>query len=141
MKIILSRLLAVFFLLVIHSSSYAQDEPATIKFKKESRLSKAIFDNTVPQLLVIDRYGNPTEAQLVSYRLYVKTKSETREFLGYTNKLTGDMINYLNRQRSATKIFFTELSAKDESGHLVKLPDVIDVWFPQCENCDKKKRR
>src|SRR6476661_2053080 len=84
----------------------AQDnEPKTIRIKKESNLSKAVFDNTSLKLVVMDKYGNPRENQVLSYKFYVKTKKETREFTGYSNSLSGEMMNYLNKQKKAAKIF------------------------------------
>lgn len=116
-------------------------EPQTIKVKKESTLVKAVFDNTEYRLMPIDRFGNPKDNQIVSYRLFVKTKKETKEFHGYSNRLTGEMVSYLNKQKGASKIFFTEINAKDDNEHLVKLPDIIDTWFPDCSNCDPGGRR
>lgn len=121
--------------------STAQDEPQTIKVKRESNLSKVVFDNTDLRLIVVDRFGNPRENQIVSYKLYIKEKRETKEFSGYSNALNGEMINYLNKLSKATKIFFTEINVKDDSDHLVKLPDVIDTWFPNCANCETPTKR
>jgi hypothetical protein len=115
-------------------------EPGTIKFKKESNLLKVVFDNTDPKLFVVDRFGNPRENRILSYKLYVKTKKETKEFEGFSNALSGEMINYLNKLKSATKLFFTEIIVEDEAGHPLKLPDVIDTWFPDCKNCEPKNR-
>jgi hypothetical protein len=89
---------------------------------------------------VIDRFGNPRENKIISYKLYIKNKRETKEFVGYNNSLSSDMMNYLKKQTTATKIFFTEVSAEDDDGHLVRLPDVIETWFPDCKNCEKKRR-
>lgn len=117
----------------LNSSALAQEqEPKTIKIRKESNLTKVVFDNTELRLVILDRFGNPRENSIVSYKLYVKGKKETKEFEGYSNKLNPDMINYLNKLKDASKIFFTQISAKDDDEHLVKLPDVIEVWFPPC---------
>src|SRR4051812_28745675 len=123
------------FLFMCSAMEAQDDEPKTIRVKKESNLSKAVFDNTSLKLVVMDKYGNPRENQVLSYKFYVKTKKETREFTGYSNSLSGEMMNYLNKQKKAAKIFFTEIQAKDDNGHLVALPDVIDTWFPECANC------
>ena len=48
------------------------------------------------------------------------------------------MTKELNKLKKAAKIFFTEIQVKDENDHLQKLPDVIDIWFPNCKNCDNK---
>ncbi len=126
----------LFAMVAVTSGLYAQ-EPFTIKVKKESDLSKAVFDNVDLRLMVIDRFGNPKENKIASYILYIKGKRETASFEGYSNKLTGEMLNYLKKQKSAVKIFFTGINAVDDEGHPVKLPDVIDTWFPECSNCIK----
>lgn len=136
-SLILISLLSLFFL---NSFDLNAQEPETIKFKKESNLVKVVFDNTDPRLFVVDRFGNPRENKVLSYKLYVKNKKETKEFIGYSNNLSGEMINYLNKQKSATKLFFTEIMVEDESGHPLKLPDAIDTWFPDCKNCETGKR-
>jgi len=123
-------------------TSVMAQEPQTIRVKKESNLTKAVFDNTELKLIIVDRFGNPRENRIAFYKLYVKGKRETKEFSGYGNSLSPEMVNYLKKQSSASKIFFTEISAKDDDEHLVSLPDVIEVWFPDCENCkDGKGRR
>lgn len=131
-----------FFLLIAFFTTafYFAQEPETIKFKKESNLVKAVFDNTDPRLFVVDRFGNPRENRVISYKLYVKAKKETKKFEGYSNDLSGEMLNYLNKLPKATKIFFTEITVEDDNGHLLKLPDVIETWFPDCKNCEPKKR-
>lgn len=123
------------------SQDMISQEPQTIKIKKESNLAKVVLDNTEDRLIVVDRFGNPRDNRIVSYKLYVKTKKETKEFQGFSNRLTGEMVTYLNKQTKATKIFFTEISAKDDNEHLVQLPDCIDTWFPDCKNCDPIKRK
>ena len=85
--------------------------------------------------MVIDRFGNPKENKIVSYKLWIKEKN-TESLNGFNNKLTSPMINELNKQKKATKIFFTDINVEDDEGHLVKLPDVIEVWFPNCKNCN-----
>ena len=140
MKFSLIKIL-FFFLVYLISERSSSQEPQTIRVKKESNLVKAVFDNTEAKLFVVDRFGNPRENKILSYKLYVKAKRETKEFTGYSNRLNSEMVKYLNKQSSATKIFFTEVSAEDDNGHLIKLPDVIETWFPDCENCEKKSRR
>ncbi|HOZ87864.1 MAG TPA: hypothetical protein PL029_08905, partial [Bacteroidia bacterium] len=70
-----------------------------------------------------------------------KGKSETREFDGHNNSLNAEMINTLKKQSRAVKIFFTEITVQEDDGHLAKLPDVIDTWFPDCANCEKGNKR
>jgi len=120
----------------------AQDEePQTIRVKKESNLFKAAFDNTELRLMVIDRFGNAKENKIVSYTLWIKGKGDAKPLNGYSNSLSGEMINTLKKQTKATKIFFTEITAQEDDGHLTKLPNVVEAWFPECNNCEKDKRR
>lgn len=116
----------------------AQEPSNTIRVRKVQNLKEAVFDNTEYRLMVIDRFGNPKDNQIVTYTLYVKTKKSTESFQGYTNSLTSEMIAFLNKQKEACKIFFTGIEVKDDEGHLVKLPDVIEVWFPNIEKRKKK---
>lgn len=134
----------MFFLLFCAASiGIAAQEPATIRIKKESDLQKAVFDNTEYRLFAVDRFGNPQENEILQYVLTVKTARDARNFQGYGNKLSPDMVKYLRQQKTAAKIFFTSISAKDDNGHAVKLPDIIDTWFPDCRNCGEtgKHRR
>lgn len=117
------------------------EEPKTIRIKKESNLVKAVFDNTELRLMAIDRFGNPKENKIVSYQLWIKGKGDAKPLMGYSNSLTSEMVSALKRQNKATKIFFTEITVEEDDSHLVKLPDVIETWFPDCANCDKDKRR
>jgi hypothetical protein len=132
----------IFFLLFLSAFlSRAQEDPQTIRIKRESNLSKAVFDNTEHKLIIVDRFGNPRENKVVSYKLWIKGKRGTEGFLGYSNNLNSEMLDYLKKQGKATKIFFTEVSVQDDDGHLVKLPDVIETWFPDCSNCEKSGKR
>ncbi len=133
----------VLFLLLISATNpvFSQEEPQTIRIRKESNLAKAVFDNTELRLMAIDRFGNPKDNKIVSYKLWIKGKGEPRVFNGFNNALSAEMINNLKKQSRAVKIFFTEVTAEDENGHLVQLPDVIDTWFPDCQNCEKGYKR
>jgi hypothetical protein len=131
----------IFLFFALLAQPVVAQETETIRVRRESNLAKAVFDNTEMRLLVVDRFGNPRENKIAGYKFFVKTRRETREFEGYGNNLSPEMINYLNRQTRASKIFFTEISAKDDNDHLVKLPDVIETWFPDCANCEKGSRK
>ena len=109
----------------------------TFVVKKESLLFKAIFDNTEYKLIAIDRYGNLSDSKIISYKFYVKEKNGVRQFEGYGNELNADILKYLKKLKNAAKIFFTEIMAEDENHHLVKLPDIIDTWFPDCKSGGK----
>ncbi|MBX3163761.1 MAG: hypothetical protein KF900_04725 [Bacteroidetes bacterium] len=115
-------------------TSVFSQEHKTFKVRKESNLSKAVFDNTEMQLMVIDRFGNPKDNNIVSYKLYVKGKRDTKEFQGFSNRLTPDMVAHLNKLKYSAKLFFTQISVKDDDEHLISLPDVIEQWFPNCTN-------
>lgn len=118
-----------------------EEEPQVIRVRRESNLAKAVFDNTEFRLMAIDRFGNPKENKIVSYKLWIKGRSGTTPFEGFNNALTGEMISALKKQTKATKIFFTDISVQDDNGHLVKLPDVVEAWFPDCNNCEKGTQR
>jgi hypothetical protein len=127
------------FFICISNILYAQ-EPQTIRVKREQNLAKVYFDNTELKLIVIDRFGNPRENKIVSYKLWIKENSP-KGLNGFDNSLSSDMINELNKQKKAVKIFFTEINVQDDNGHLVKLPDAIETWFPNCKNCVPDKRK
>jgi len=124
---------------VLNSNIASAQEPQTIKVKKEQNLVKAFFDNVEFKLRAIDRFGNPKENKIVSYKLWIKEKN-AKGLSGFDNKLSADMIEALSKQKKAAKIFFTEISVEDDNGHVIKLPDIIDTWFPNCKNCDVRKR-
>jgi hypothetical protein len=137
MKMSLTKYLIVLCFFLTYGSAEAQ-EPNVIKIKKESNLVKAVFDNVDLRLMAVDRFGNPRDNQIVSYKLWIKGKGDAKGYQGFSNNLTPEMIKELNKLKKAAKIFFTEIQVKDESDHLQKLPDVIDTWFPNCKNCDNK---
>lgn len=143
MRLVRNLIVATALLSCSAGSLLAQDEPATIRVKKESNLAKVALDNTENKLMVIDRFGNPRENKVVSYKLWIRSANDTRQFDGYSNSLTPDMLKALNSHTSAVKIFITEIVALDDQDHPQKLPDLIETWFPDCRNCTptKKKRR
>ena len=124
-----------FIYVVIRANDVSAQQPTVIKIKKESNLVKAVFDNTEFKLVVMDRFGNPKDNKIASYKLYIKTKKDTKEFTGYSNTLSAEMISYLNKLKKAAKLFFTEINVEEDDAHLTKLPDVIEQWFPNCQNC------
>src|SRR5688572_9014344 len=98
-------------------SAQYDDEPKTIKLKKESNLSKAQFDNTQMRLFCVDRFGNARDNQILAFTLHVKTKKGVRSFRGGSNDLTGEMTSYLDKLKDAAKIFFTDITALNEGDH------------------------
>src|SRR5690606_37293305 len=97
------------------SSNAQDDEPRVIKVRKESNLAKVVLDNTEGKLMVVDRFGNPKENRILSFKLYVKGKKSTEEFQGYSNRLNHEIISHLNKQSQASKLFFTEISVEDDN--------------------------
>lgn len=138
MKLPLIKCFIVFSFLFAYSSVNAQ-QPGVIKVKKESNLVKVVFDNTELKLMAVDRFGNPRENQITSYKLWIKGKGDAKMFAGFNNNLSAEMVKELNKLKKATKIFFTEINVKDDDEHQIKLPDVVETWFPDCKNCDNKK--
>ena len=134
---------AIFILCCSQTQLAIAQEPGTLKIRKESNIIKAYFDPTELRLIAIDRFGNPQENRIVGFKLFVKAKRSTNGFEAFSGTLTPDMIAYLNNLKTASKIFFTEVMAKDENNALLKLPDVIEVWFPNpgSQNQNKKKSR
>lgn len=119
--------------------SQAQEDPVSIKVRKEQTLVKATFDNDEMKLTVIDKYGNPRENKVVAYKLWVKGGNRGG-YTGLSNQLTPEMLSELRRRKEATKIFFTGINVEDDEGHIIQLPDVIDMWFPECKNCSPLKK-
>ncbi|MDP1802144.1 MAG: hypothetical protein Q8L81_12375 [Bacteroidota bacterium] len=138
MKLPLAKLFIVFSFLFAYNVTHAQ-QPGVIKVKKESNLVKVVFDNTELKLMAVDRFGNPRENQITSYKLWIKGKGDAKMFSGFNNNLSAEMVKELNKLKKATKIFFTEINVKDDDEHQIKLPDVVETWFPDCKNCDNKK--
>jgi hypothetical protein len=122
-------------LLLLACNNLPAQEPATIRVRKQSKLAKAVFDNTKPALVVIDRFGNPVDNAILSYTLYIKYRNDTEAFEGHANQLSPDMVAFLRKTKKSSKLFFTGIKARDDNGHIVPLPDVIEVWFPDCKGC------
>jgi hypothetical protein len=135
-----SSILLFLLLSTLDLCAQYEDEPKTIHLKKESTISKAQFDNNDLRLFVIDKYGNPRDNEILAYTLHVKTRKGVAAFRGASNALTGEMINYLKKQKEAAKLFFTDITVLDEFGHALKVPDLIEAWFPDCKNCEKVRR-
>lgn len=130
-------------LILLFCASYklsAQQPTNTIKVKKAEDLVKAEFDNVNLKLIAVDRFGNPRESAILSYVLWIKTDPD-KPYYSKSFSITPEMQQALNTCKSSTKIFFTNIVAQEADGHQVKLPDVIDVWFPDCKNCTPKKQK
>jgi hypothetical protein len=128
----------ILILVTLGTRLYAQDDVPTIKVKKTNDLAKAEFDNVNLKLIALDRFGNPKEGAIVSFVLWIKDIPET-PYQSKTEHLSREMLAVLNECKKSTKIFFTNVVAQEADGHQVKLPDVIEVWFPNCKNCSPNK--
>ena len=113
MKLPFGKLFIFLSLLFTYNVVNAQ-QPNVIKVKKESDLVKVVFDNTELKLMAVDRFGNPRENQVTSYKLWIKGKGDAKMFAGFNNNLSADMVKELNKLKKATKIFFTEINVKDD---------------------------
>ena len=106
MKPTFIKLFIIFCFLLSYNVCNAQ-EPNVIKIKKESNLVKAVFDNVDLKLMAVDRFGNPRENKITSYKLWIKGKGDAKGYQGFSNSLTPEMIKELNKLKKAAKIFFT----------------------------------
>lgn len=129
------------FLLLFSSLLCAQENVETIKVKKVQQLVKAEYDNTQYKLIALDRYGNPKEESVRSFELHYAIKNKLYRFSSYSNKLSPEMLGSLKELKKAQKIFFTKIKAEDDEGHVVELPDVIEVHFPECKNCSPQQKK
>ncbi|MBK9284848.1 MAG: hypothetical protein IPM51_11115 [Sphingobacteriaceae bacterium] len=116
-------------------------EPLTIKVRKEQRLAKAYFDNTELKLSAIDKFGNVSANRITSFKFWIK--GNRNPINGFDNNLGPEISKELNKLKKSTKIYFTDIYVLDDEGHPLKLPDLYEIWFPNCVNCDvvKKKKR
>ncbi len=140
MKHLTLKYLFLFLFLGCFLMSVQAQQPETIRVRKESNLVKAYFDVTELKLLPIDRFGNPQDNRIMGFKLYVKNKRETKEFESFSSALTPEMLTYLNALKDAAKIFFTNIMVEEDESRLIKLPDVIEVWFPNPNSHQKTKK-
>lgn len=121
-------------LFILASFSCFAQEPATITVKKQSDLAKATYDNVEFKLIAMDRFGNIVDHAIKSFELhYVEKKKKVKMFKSYNETLTPEMLSEFKKLKEAKKIFFTKIMAQDEFGNLVRLPDVIEMQFPDCK--------
>lgn len=120
--------------LFIALNTWSQEEPQKITIRKESNLSKASYDNVEYKLIAQDKYGNIVNHAVKSFELhYVEKKKKLKIFKSYSESLTPEMLEDFKKLKEAKKIFFTNIIAEDEFGTSVRLPDVIEVQFPDCK--------
>ncbi len=121
--------------------AYAQEQPAeSIKVTKVEQLVKAEYDNTQYKLVGIDRFGNPKLSAVRSFELHYNLNGNLYKYVSYSSGLTPEMLESLKKLKIAQKIFFTKIKAEDDNGHLVELPDLIEMHFPDCPKNKKKKK-
>ncbi len=129
----MAKILIILFFIFGSFVSFSQ-EPATITVKKQSDLAKATYDNVEYKLIAMDRFGNMVDHSIKSFELhYVEKKKKLRVFKSYSETLTPEMLSEFKKLKEAKKIFFTKIMAEDEFGNLVRLPDVIEMQFPECK--------
>ena len=105
-----------------------------ITVKKESNLVKAFFDNNELKLIAQDKYGNIDHHAIRSFEMHYELKKKKLKILKSSSMyLTLDMLHDLNTLKEAKKIFYTKITAEDQNGILVNLPDVIEMHFPRCK--------
>ncbi len=105
-----------------------------ITVKKESNLVKAFFDNNELKLIAQDKYGNIDHHAIRSFEMHYEVKKKKLKILKSSSMyLTLDMLHDLNTLKEAKKIFYTKITAEDQNGILVNLPDVIEMHFPRCK--------
>lgn len=109
------------------------NEIKKITVRKETKLSKAVFDNVDARLLAIDKYGNVVPHAITSFRLsYFSGKKKLKVFKSSTALLTKQMLDELKDLKKAKEIHFTHITAEDEFGNTITLPDFVEMHFPQC---------
>lgn len=128
------RLLFIAIFFTISLTAFCQEEPQKITIRKESNLAKAMYDNVDFKLIAEDKYGNVVNHSVKSFELhYVEKKKNLKVLKSYSEFLTPEMLEEFKKLKEAKKIFFTNIMAEDEYGNVVRLPDVIEVQFPNCK--------
>jgi hypothetical protein len=121
-------------LIQVYSICCFSQEPATITIVKQSNLAKAIYDNVDYKLIAEDRFGNIVDHAIKSFEIhYVEKKKKLRILKSYNETLSPEMLEEFKKLKEAKKIFFTNIMAEDENGSLIRLPDVIEMQFPDCK--------
>ena len=136
-KILLSLIFTFSFLI---STS---QEIEKIKIAKEETFIKADFDETNYKVFAVDKYGNPYEDAVKSFKITFQDSKGHFEAAVVGNTFPKKTINYLTKGRTkATNVCFKEIVAEDKEGHVQKLPDKCGVLiYPDCKNCDTNKRK
>jgi hypothetical protein len=125
----------IIFQILINSHLIAQENQIDkITVRKESALLKAIYDYDELKVLAQDKYGNIRHDAIRSFEMHYETKwHKSKKYKSGDSNLTYDMRLYLGSLDEAKKIFFTNIIAEDEFGNFIKLPDLIEMFFPKCK--------
>ena len=125
----------IWLILFFHFPVFSQEtEIDKISVKKESNLVKAFFDSNDLKIIAQDKYGNINHHAVRSFEMHYEVKKKKLKILKSSSMyLTLDMLHDLNNLKEAKKIFYTKITAEDQNGNLVSLPDVIEMNFPRCK--------
>lgn len=132
---------ALLFVLFFSVPGFSQ-EVEKIKIQKEDPFFKAEFDETNYKVIALDKYGNPHENVVKSFKI---TFQDTQGH--FESKVTGNTfpektIKYLKKRTRATNLCLKEIVAEDAEGHVQSLPDKCGVLiYPDCKNCDPNKKK
>ncbi|MBK6833409.1 MAG: hypothetical protein IPG89_03675 [Bacteroidetes bacterium] len=130
----MKKILFIIIGLFILSPIFSQEEPQKITIRKESNLAKASYDNVDYKLIAQDKYGNIVNHVVKSFELHYRiSNKKIKMMISYSESLTPEMLEEFKKLKEAKKIFFTKIMAEDEFGNVVRLPDVIEVQFPDCK--------
>ena len=131
----------ILILFILSTLAMVGQEPDVITVKKQTNLSKAVYDNVEYKLMAVDRFGNIVDHAIKSFEIhYVEKKKKLKVMKSYSNALTPEMLEDFKKLKEAKKLFFTKIQAEDEYGNLVTLPDVIEMQFPTCKVKDDLKK-
>ncbi len=134
-------LIGSLFLLGAFPVSAQTESENTIKVRKVEQLVKAEYDNTNYKLTAVDRFGNLKENAVQSFEIHYTLRGERHKYISYSNQLTDEMLKNLGKIKEAQEIYFTNIKAEDDNGHLIQLPELPYMHFPDCPKNKKKKSR
>lgn len=132
------RAVALFLLFLSGNNLLFSQQSGTISVRKTETFSKAVFDNDSYKLVALDRYGNPQDNAIISFVVSYAKKGKTESYRCSGSAIPAPVAKDLQKMKTATKIYFTEIKTQDADGHLQDLPDVIEFAFPACSNTSKK---
>jgi len=132
----------VVILTIIFSATCFSQEVEKIKIKKEDPFFKAEFDETNYKVIALDKYGNPHENVIKSFKITFQDTQGHFESKVVGNTFPEKTIKYLKKRTRATNLCLKEIVAEDTDGHVQSLPDKCGVLiYPDCKNCDPNKKK